>query len=74
MHLATHIAVPATLGNGLHRSSVALVEQARFVLREDISRYIGLLEDSVRYQLGEAWILNCDMFAPQIKVLTRRIA
>lgn len=43
-HLPMHIFIPKTANNGLDEDSVALVEQAKFVLKRNIGYLMGELE------------------------------
>jgi len=61
-----HVFVKKTQKNGLHSDSIALVEQAAFVLREDIKDLIGVMEPDMIHQCGNAWIRNCDIFGSEI--------
>lgn len=65
-HLPMHIMIPRSEKNGLRHDSVALVEQAAFVTRESIGDAIGCLEEEYLWRCGNAWIRNCDMFAPEV--------
>jgi mRNA-degrading endonuclease toxin of MazEF toxin-antitoxin module len=66
-HLPMHIFIPKTDENGLKFDSVALVEQADFVLRDKIGDLVGNMESHNLYSCGRAWINNCDcIFSPNI--------
>lgn len=65
-HLPMHVFIPKTSMNGLREDSVALVEQAQFVLKEDIGHLVGYMEDEHMWECGRAFIKNCPMFEPSI--------
>lgn len=62
-HLPMHVFVKKTETNGLKTDSIAVTEQAQFVLKSNISKNtVGVADPKVLRACGKAFADNCPIF------------